>query len=463
MRLASSLVLTRILFPEAFGLMATANVFLAMIQLFADTGVKTAIIQNPKGGEPAFLNTAWIISICRGLILFGVIAGLAWPLAGWYHQPELKGLLWVMALTPLIGGFENPALALFIKTFRVEKQVTYELSTHLLGILTSIALAWVLRSVYALAIGSVSQVAYRVIASYVMQSYRPRFSWDRVAGSELFNFGKYIFLNTMISWAVMNGDILLIGRLLNMDLLGVYNLGLNIGQVVSTFCLLIFMQSFMPAVSSVAHDPLRVMRIYRRTAALVLAVAVPVSIVVTLFSSDIIRLLYDPRYQLASVAVYWVSLSGIFRVIGLITSNTFIAMGKPVYETLSMSVGIPAVGALVSLGALKGGLSGAAFGMFSAIVIVTIAESAYLIGGLKFRFGTAFRPWVQAVSTSLGIGVVYCGLKPWLTDETLYNLPFMVVTVILGLGVSGLCYLLLEGRHPFQDRGGATRGGAEAS
>jgi O-antigen/teichoic acid export membrane protein len=261
---------------------------------------------------------------------------------------------------------------------------------------------------------------------------------------------------------VMNGDILLIGRLLNMDLLGVYNLGLNIGEVVSSFCLLIFMQSFMPAVSSVAHDVPRVMRIYRRTAALVLAVAVPISVVVTLFSSDIIRLLYDPRYQLASVAVYWVSLSGIFRIIGLVTSNTFIAVGKPVYETLSMSVGIPAVGALVSLGALKGGLSGAAFGMFSAITIVTMAQSIYLIGGLKFRFVTALRPWFQAVATSVGIGLIYYGLRPWLPNETLYNLPFLAVTAVLGLGVSGLCYVLLEGRHPFQDRGGATRAGAEA-
>jgi len=463
LRLVSSLVLTRILFPEAFGLMATANVFLAMIQLFADTGVRTAIIQNPKGGEAAFLNTAWIISICRGLILFAVIGALAWPLAGWYHQPELKGLLLVMALNPLIGGFENPALALFIKSFRVEKQVAYELGTHLLGIISSIVLAWILRSVYALALGSVSQVLYRVIASYLMQSYRPRFSWDRTAGSEIFHFGKYIFLNTMISWAVMNGDILLIGRLLDMDLLGVYNLGANIGEAVGSFCLLIFMQSFMPAVSSVTHDLPRVMRIYRRTAALVLALAVPVSVVVTLFSSDIIRLLYDPRYQLASIAVYWVSLGGIFRVIGLITGNTFIAMGKPVYETLSMAVGIPAVGAFVSLGALKFGLTGAAFGMFSAVTIVTIAQSVYLIAGLKFGLGTAIRPWLQAIATTLAIVLIYSGLKPWMSHDALYNLPFLGTVTFLGLGVSGLCYRLMEGPRPFHDRGGATRGGGVAA
>jgi O-antigen/teichoic acid export membrane protein len=76
-RLAGNLILTRILFPEAFGLMATANIVLVMAELFSDTGVKTAIIQNPRGAEPAFLNTVWVINIVRGIILSSFIMAIA--------------------------------------------------------------------------------------------------------------------------------------------------------------------------------------------------------------------------------------------------------------------------------------------------------------------------------------------------------------------------------------------------
>ncbi len=136
-RMVGSLVLTRILFPEAFGLMATATVFLTMVQLFSDTGTHTAIIQNPRGAEPEFLNTAWIIKLCRGGILFLVMCALALPFARFYNQPELKGILFVMAFSPLILGFENPALAVLIKEFRTEKQVGLELGTQVFGLAVS--------------------------------------------------------------------------------------------------------------------------------------------------------------------------------------------------------------------------------------------------------------------------------------------------------------------------------------
>jgi len=457
LRLASSLVLTRILFPEAFGLMATSNVILAMMQLFADTGVRISVIQNPKGAEPHFLNSAWVISIGRGVLLSVLVAALAWPLAGFYGKPELKGLLLLMALNPLIGGFENPALALVIKKFRVEKQVAYELSTHLLSVITSIILAWVLKSVYALAIGAVSLVIYRAIASYLVEPYRPRWEWDREAGSELVRFGKFIFMNTMFTWAVGNADMLLIGRMLDMDLLGSYNLGHNIGIAIYSFCLLFFTQSYLPAISVVSHDLSRVMRIYQRASSLVLAAVVPISVGVALFARDIITLLYDPRYQQASVALFWVSLAGMVRIIGLTVSNTFIGLGRPAYETMAMAIGLVFVGSFIPLGVVYGGFSGAGAGMCLSMTLITFLESIVLASRLGFSLRIVARPWAQVLLVTLSMGGIYLALRPWLDAERYHNLPFLMVMITIGLILSSGLYVLIEGRHPFKDQGGATR------
>ena len=173
LRFLSSIILTRILFPEAFGLMATATIILTLVQLFSDTGIRTAIIQNPRGAEPVFLNSAWIIAIGRGLFLSLAVFLVASPLAGFYEQPQLKGILMIMACSLLIEGFENPALSLIIKNFRTERQVVFEISTHLLSIITSIVLALTLRSVYSLAFGSVALVLFRLIGSYIIQPYAP--------------------------------------------------------------------------------------------------------------------------------------------------------------------------------------------------------------------------------------------------------------------------------------------------
>ena len=72
-RFASNLVLTRLLFPEAFGLMAAAMLSMTLVQTFSDTGVKTALIQHPKGDTPAFIDTSFLIALGRSVILFVVL------------------------------------------------------------------------------------------------------------------------------------------------------------------------------------------------------------------------------------------------------------------------------------------------------------------------------------------------------------------------------------------------------
>ena len=114
-RFCANLILTRLLFPEAFGLMALANSTLMMVNLFSDTGVITSIIQNPRGDKTTFLNTAWIISICRGVLLCTVMILLSWPLAMLYKEPDLRLILIIISLNPLFSGFENPSLSLFVK------------------------------------------------------------------------------------------------------------------------------------------------------------------------------------------------------------------------------------------------------------------------------------------------------------------------------------------------------------
>jgi len=459
LRMLGSLVLTRLLFPEAFGLMATASVILAMVQLFSDTGVRTSIIQNPRGGEPQFLNTAFIISVGRGVLLGRIICALAVPLALYYDKPELRLLLVVMALNPLIVSFENPAMSLFIKKFRVERQVVFEIGIQALGLITSVVLAWLLRSVYALAWGAVLSSLYRVAGSYRMHPFRPRLSWDSDAGRELFSFGKFIFLNTMITWAAMNTDLVLIGKMLSMEQLGFYNLGKNFADLAPTFALQIIGQAFFPAISSIAHDVPRIMRVYRRFAALAMAVAVPAGMLLALFSADIIGLLYDARYVAAAIPMYWLCLAVVFRIMSIITGTTFIAAGRPGLETIAMSAGLAAMAVCIPAGILLNGLQGAAIGAAAALAVTAAAESLLLWRALHCSPKLALRPWLQALLCAGVVGLLYYMLKPALDGTWLYNLPFMALMGIIALGVSGGIYILFEGTRPFKDQAAVAAAG----
>jgi O-antigen/teichoic acid export membrane protein len=443
-RMAGSLILTRILFPEAFGLMAAAQVILVMIQLVTDVGIRISIIQNPKGTQEEFLDTAWVISVVRGALLSLALAAMAYPLSLYYGQPEMTGIFLVLSLSPLLMGMENPALTLTIRKFRVEKKVALELGSQALGLVSSIALALILRSVYALAIGNVLAVLYRLAGSFIAVPYRPKVRFHRAFGREILRFGSFIFVNSLIYFLAMNADILMIGKVLPMKDLGIYSIGRNIGMLIWMVCHQIFLQSYLPAVSSAQHDIPRVARMYGRSIALMLALTIPASMMLALFSRDVIALLYDPRYADAYISLFWFSLGGIMLVVAAINSNTFLALGKPKYETISMACGFLTVCLLVPLGARHYGLTGAAAGVFVSVLVIVAVETVCLFSAIRFPLSRVLAPWSRIVLTCSAISCLYILLHPALNGLGPWNLPFIAVMLVLTFAASGCTWLIRE-------------------
>ncbi|MFH0974663.1 MAG: oligosaccharide flippase family protein [Spirochaetota bacterium] len=445
-RIAGNLILTRILFPEAFGMMAIANVVVTVVALFADMGVSISVIQNPRGAEKEFLDTSWIVSIFRGIILWLVISAIALPASLFYKEPQLTWILLIMALSPLLNGFLNPALPLLVKKFQVEKQVVMNITTQVIGLIVTIVLSITIRSVYALAIGQVVSYILKLVASYMVIKYRPSFKWNKTAGRELIRFGKQIILNTMITVLFEQMGVLMMGKLMGMEDVSFYNIGSNFGGLLIAFVSQMLLQSYFAAVSSVQSDIQRVQKMYRRTITLLIAIMVPLSMSLSLFAQDIIRLLYDPRYQLSYISMYWIGLAGIFRTIAAVAGINFIATGRPAMETITKFCGLVLLVILLPFSIRYGGLNGGSACLASVFVFVSIAGSILLKFKLNFSIKIILNTWLQAVITSCFCYIVYFLLRPYLNSEDLYNIPFAVISGVIFIAISAIAYRILEGK-----------------
>ncbi|HJV94926.1 MAG TPA: oligosaccharide flippase family protein, partial [Albitalea sp.] len=121
-RLGGNLILTRLLVPEAFGLMAIVYVLMIGFALFSDLGIGANIVQNPRGEDPSFLNTAWTVQIVRGIVIWvlSLLSAVALPVAasfGWvkagtvYGDPLLPWVIAAFSFTAVIGGFDSTNIA----------------------------------------------------------------------------------------------------------------------------------------------------------------------------------------------------------------------------------------------------------------------------------------------------------------------------------------------------------------
>lgn len=452
LKLVSNLILTRLLYPEAFGIMGAAVGIMIMVQLFSDTGTRLSIIQNPRGNEPVFLNTAWVIGIIRGASLSLIMLGIAWPLALIYNKPALGWVMALLALTPLISSLENPSMVLLVRHMKGRRQVLYDFLPQICGFFLTIFFAWMLRSVWALLIGSLLVSTVKLAISYSIDDYRPSIIWDRESAKELVSFGKFVMLNTIIFWAATNLDTFVVGKMLGMDTLGIYNLGLSLGFAVELIVQQLLGNSYFPALSQVMNDRPRCARIFMKTLVTVVALAAPILVTQGLFGTHIISMLYDTRYLAAGTVLFWVSIRGIFRVVSLLSSSTIFAFGAPRCETVAMGVSLAVLLVLLPMGISRLGMTGALLAILFSCIAALLVECWYLVRSFGIPLVSFGVPALQAATVVTVSWGVFATLKPWLDGPRWSALPFMLVVLAASSAVSYAAWRLAQTAIPDTNR-----------
>lgn len=371
LRLGSNLILTRLLFPEAFGLMAMVSVFLMGLNMFSDVGVGPAIMQSKRGDERDFLNTAWTIQIMRGVLLYASACVLAWPIAQYFGEPDLIMFLPVAALTLVIQGLLPTRLETANRHLQAGRVTLIELATQVISIVTALVLAWLLQSVWALVIsGIVSALGQLLLCNRYLPGERNRLKWEKEASQELISFGKWIFLSTVCGFVIGQADKVAIGGYLSTYDFGIYNIGyvlavlpLTLGLIVTRRVLIPIYRDSPPTESRENFLRLRRMRVLA-TAALLGA-----SALMAFGGVWLIDLMYDARYQLAGGIVVVVSVTQMPALIVITYDQAALAVGKSRrYFVLAVTRAVLILTGMVG-GLVIAGLPGALVGQGLALVM----------------------------------------------------------------------------------------------
>lgn len=350
LRFGSNLILTRLLFPELFGLMALVGTFLTGLHLFSDLGLNASIVQSKRGDDPIFLNTAWTLQITRGAILWLCCVGVAYPVAQFYSEPRLLWLLPLVGFDTLVGGFNSTALSTLNRHLSLKSLALFELTGQIIGLTVTLVWAWLNPSVLALVAGNLASSVFRLVQSHQLNKEMDnRLAWDHSALKELISFGKWIFLSTAIYFLSSSTDRLILGKLFTLQLLGVYGVALTLSDVPRQIVFAVATKVIYPAYSKLVDLPrpeFRAKIIHHRQPMLIVS-AIATALIVGL-GDLVIRFLYDDRYVAATWMFPMLAL-GMWPLILIQTIDQGLwALGKPNYWTsgsflsfLCYAIGIP--------------------------------------------------------------------------------------------------------------------------
>ena len=335
LRLISNLVLARLLFPEAFGLMALVNVFMQGLQMFSDIGIGPSIIQSKSGEHPEFLRAAWTIQVIRGFLLWLLTLLVAYPVALFFaagnpDAMQLATLLPVTGLTALLGGFTSTSVFTLNRKLAMARMTLLDLIPQLISLGVMIGAAYLHRSVWALVWGG---LVYSVVRLYLSHRWnegpRDRFGWDAASRRELLRFGRWIFLSTIVSFLATHLDRILLGRMLTMSELGLYSIGMTFARVAINTASRLGSTILFPLLSRRQDDPVRLIRSCLKARRAILWASGAVCVAFAIGAPFFFYTLYDERYQQAGIISRWLALYTWAFVLMASMDRIPLALGKP--------------------------------------------------------------------------------------------------------------------------------------
>lgn len=404
LRLCGNLILTRMLFEEAFGLMALVGVFLQGLQLFSDMGIGPNLIQSKRGEEPAFQDTAWTIQAGRGVLLWSLACIGAAPFATLYDAPQLRALLPVTAASALLAGLNSTKLFMLNRSLSMARLAAVELASQAMALVSMVAWAWFDRSVWALVSGAIAVNGTNMVLSHVMlPGRRNRFHWDRPSARELFRFGRWIFLSTALSFLAAQSDRLIFGKLISLRLLGVYNIAQMAAQMPATALGRLINTVVFPVLSRMFENGEDIDRTFRRVRYPLLLVG---GYLISGFIAGgpvIIDLLYDERFHEAGWMLQLLSISGWFGVLEYSLMAGLLAAGRTAWIAGGAGARLAALIVMIPVGYSVGGFPLALLGF-------ACTDAVRLFVSIIATRRLGIRSWPQDFWMSCIVGVAgYAG------------------------------------------------------
>jgi O-antigen/teichoic acid export membrane protein len=436
-RLGSNLILTRLLFPKAFGLMAIFHGVNYVLWMLSDTGITQAVVMSPHGSERKFLDTAFSIQAMRGLMLWLVMCVITWPVAHLYGESDLLWILPISSFATAIHGLQSPRVFLLRKHVRPLPLLKLDLSTQLTTTILCVTLAYLGWGVKSMVVAWMAVSILYTLGSHFLpgSDYRPRFGIDAESRHEIMHFGRWIFLSSCLTSVSQKGDGLVLGKLLGVETLGIYSIAVQLAEMPEALVNNIINSAVFPTLSRVKNEqPAQFSAAFYHIRAWLDPLVFVALGGLSGMAPWVVGLFYDDRYSLAATALQVLAFRTAFQVLAVLCETCFTAHGESqfsfrrnLFVSSSLIIAMP-------LGAWKWGLQGVIWGSALArgMALAALWPEARRRGYLRLRREAIVVPLLLA-GYVLGTTLTWALPNPRLIRADLGELKDNVKAYVVGL------------------------------
>jgi O-antigen/teichoic acid export membrane protein len=418
-------VLSRILSPSEIGVFILGTGAVALVETLRDFGIGSYLVQEP-GITPAGIGTTFTILLATSIIFTAAVDVAAAPLARFYGDDRLGPALQVIAFGFLAGPFTSPRMALLRRHMQFAIIAKIEIIAAIVNFAAAICLALSGAGFMTLAWASLLStlsvsVCVTLLSPAPLLLHFSLQEWRKIAA-----FGWYSSATGFVNILFLQLPQLILGRLISLDAVAMFNRAGTICQLPDRMILGIFQPLLLPAISHEVRNGNNLRALYLRSASNLAAVLWPALISLALLAEPIVHILLGPNWSEVVPLVRWISIASLALFPTSLTYPLLVALDR-VRDTLVLS--------LISLPISIAIICGACFvGTEAVAASLILANAVIMIVAFIFIQKYVAITWADLARATLKSGLVtLCTILPAaaivLVGPHLSSIPALFVCV----------------------------------
>lgn len=290
-----SLILARLLLPEAYGVISLITVFTSILNLFIDSGFKNALIQK-KDADQLDYSTVFYFNIVMGVLLYGIMFAAAPLIADFYDRPYMVPYIRAMALTLILGGINGVQQAVVARRMQFKRFFYATLTGTVISAVVGISMAYMGTGVWALITQRLVNQAIDTVFLWYTVRWRPslRFSMKRL--KPMFGYGSKLLLSSFANTLMGNLTGLIVGKIYTAELLAYYDKGKNIPNLVVQNLQAAVQSVLFPVIAGNQNQKEEVKKILRKSIMTSTYCIFPCMTGIAVCAEPLVRLLYTEKW-----------------------------------------------------------------------------------------------------------------------------------------------------------------------
>jgi O-antigen/teichoic acid export membrane protein len=328
LQLLALALLSRLLPPADFGVIAMATVVTAFAFMLRDMGTAAAVIQRAELNTQ-LLNTVFWFNFAIGCVLALVVVVFAVPAAAAFREPRLAGVLLALAISFPIASSGTVHQALLERQVAFKTIARIEIGSALVALAAAVAAAWYGLGVYALVINVVVTAVLTTVQLWLASPFMPKLRFSRSEFKSLWGFSGNLFGSQLLNYFARNVDSMLIGRFLGAIDLGWYSMAYKIMLFPIYNLASVVARATFPVLSrSRQVDPAQVAALYLRSTAAIVLVTSPLMAGLWVLREPFVEVALGAKWLPVADALAWLSPVGVMQSVMTTVGVIYMTTGR---------------------------------------------------------------------------------------------------------------------------------------